>query len=221
MCVEVEVTLDVSLKNENQPYRWCRNAGIGPVLQHSSGLKAYVTAQKTFTSALDQAMIKFTNKTIQIPGHITKHEMYTIAYCITVIRRIQITIQCFALRCTVIIRIRRIWITVKCFALHFQHRLKIWVMKLNEFFFFWVMDMCEQVRQIVHWNMWGDQVCVENGYLISVWNIVGGLYTISAFSCCLETAEDHKEDQWMGVRVRSQGPGGDVVVRWTFLRTQH
>lgn len=53
-------------------------------------------------------------------------------------------------------------------------------------------------------------------------NITGGLYscgiTATPSDCqriqfdTTETAEDHKEDQWMGVRVRSQGPGGDVVV---------
>ncbi|XP_076142725.1 integrin alpha-6-like [Alosa pseudoharengus] len=53
-------------------------------------------------------------------------------------------------------------------------------------------------------------------------NVTGGLYgcgfTTEPNDChhiqfdTTETAEDHKENQWMGVRVRSQGPGGKVVV---------
>ncbi|XP_063044746.1 integrin alpha-6-like [Engraulis encrasicolus] len=53
-------------------------------------------------------------------------------------------------------------------------------------------------------------------------NITGGLYSCTftpGTSGCqriqfddTDTPQDHKEDQWMGSRVRSQGPGGKVVV---------
>lgn len=45
------------------------------------------------------------------------------------------------------------------------------------------------------------------------------MYHTILFVCCEEDVRvENKEDQWMGVTVQSQGPGGKIVASYKFKR---